>query len=416
MFELALFAVSFLAHVAILGWAARAFPRSWLAPDDAAARVRRRLLVAAAIAALVPVARRVLRRAPSDALGFVVALVAVELVAALFAMPLLVVVSGIAGLVGRLPGARPSPRGPAGAGAEPEASSPAEPSAAPAPAPTLSRRELVERGAGALVLAGTGVPLLLGVAGRRDVRLEEVPVRLVGLPRALDGYSILQWSDIHCGVFLGERELREACARIERARVDLVALTGDFVDGRAHEIDPLARAVAGLVGARAARDGVVAIAGNHDHYAGAGAVLGALERAGARTLVDDAFVLRPGDGGGFVIAGIDDVAAARFGGRAPRLNRTLARVPRDRPAVLLAHRPDVAELSAGQVALQLSGHTHGGQINPGNIARAVYAWVAGRYDVGGGTQLYVNRGFGTTGPPSRVAAPAELTRIVLVAA
>ena len=90
--------------------------------------------------------------------------------------------------------------------------------------------------------------------------------------------------------------------------------------------------------------------------------------------------------------------------------------PRDRPAVLLAHRPDVAELSAGQVALQLSGHTHGGQINPGNIARAVYAWVAGRYDVGGGTQLYVNRGFGTTGPPSRVAAPAELTRIVLVAA
>lgn len=150
----------------------------------------------------------------------------------------------------------------------------------------------------------------------------------------------------------------------------------------------------------------------------------ALAAAGARTLRNESLVI--GDAAaGFALLGVDDVWARREGG-GPDLARAVRSLPqlggrvapaRDLPRVLLCHNPSFFEEAAGQVALQISGHTHGGQVNLG-IRPADYllpgGWVAGRYD-SRGSQLYVNRGFGTVGPPARLGAPPEVTRIILTA-
>ena len=165
-----------------------------------------------------------------------------------------------------------------------------------------------------------------------------------------------------------------------------------------------------------ARDGGVSILGNHDYYAGPDEVAAALRAAGVTTLINEGRVIRPGDGGGFALLGVDDLSAERHHRAGPRLDRALAMVPADAPRILLSHQPPSVERWAGEVALQLSGHTHGGQINPGfRPADFFFRYVAGTNEVGG-TTLYVNRGFGTVGPQSRIGAPPEVTRFVLVAA
>ncbi len=281
------------------------------------------------------------------------------------------------------------------------------------PGPEVTRRQLVEGAGGVAVLGVSGAVLGWGaVRGRHMFELNEVPVRIPGLPRALDGYVIAQVSDIHVGVHVGDRELSEGLALVRRARPDLVVITGDIVDMDASYAPFAARRLSDLP----SRDGVVAILGNHDYYAGAEAVVAALRAAGIVPLVNEGRRIRAGDGGGFALLGVDDLSSVRHHRAGPLLDRALAMVPPDAPRILLSHQPPTVDRWAGQVALQLSGHTHGGQINPGfRPADLFFRYVAGSYEVGG-TTLYVNRGFGTVGPPSRVGAPPEVTRIVLVAA
>jgi predicted MPP superfamily phosphohydrolase len=174
----------------------------------------------------------------------------------------------------------------------------------------------------------------------------------------------------------------------------------------------LARALADLH----PRDGVTTILGNHDYYAGAADVLRALEREKIEVLVNRGKVIRAGDGGGFALLGVDDMWALRSGGEGPDLDAALRMVPEDLPRILLAHQPNFIDESARRVALQLSGHTHGGQINPGFRPASLFLrYVAGRYEVEG-TTLYINRGFGVAGPPARVGAPPEVSKIVLISA
>jgi predicted MPP superfamily phosphohydrolase len=287
------------------------------------------------------------------------------------------------------------------------------PPEAQADASDMTRRQLVEAAGGVALLGATGSMLAWGaVRGRHAFELCEVPVRIPGLPRALDGYVIAQISDIHTGMYVGERELDEGLALVRKARADLIVATGDLVDID----DSFAPLVARKLGELTARDGVRAILGNHDHYAGAAEVARVMRAAGIDVLVDEGRVVREADGGGFALLGVDDLGAMRYGLPGPRLDRATAMVPPGLPRILLSHQPRTVDLWAGQVALQLSGHTHGGQINPGFRPMALVAdYVAGPYSVRG-TTLYVNRGFGTVGPPSRVGAPPEVTRIVLVAA
>ena len=277
----------------------------------------------------------------------------------------------------------------------------------------ITRREAIERLGGVATLA-VNVSLVGwgAVRGRHAFEIDEVVVRIPGLPRVLDGYAIAQISDIHVGLLVGERDLAEGLDKLEQAKADLVVVTGDMVDFDPRYVPTMVR---GLRSIRA-RDGVRAILGNHDHYTGATQVADALRAADIDVLVNDGRLIRPGDGGGFALLGVDDLASLRHGGPGPRLDRAMSMVPDDRPRILLSHQPNTVDIWAGRVALQLSGHTHGGQFNPGiRPADFVMRYVSGTYRVSN-TTLYVNRGFGVVGPPARIGAPPEVTRIVLVSA
>jgi predicted MPP superfamily phosphohydrolase len=279
---------------------------------------------------------------------------------------------------------------------------------------------LAQATAGSAFLIGSSSSLYGALKGRYDYSVEEVVVKIPGLPRALDGFSIAQLSDVHVGVFVGDAELAIAEALLKKAKPDLIVLTGDLLDNDARLAGQLGRFIRRLPAL--AREGVVAISGNHDYFAGIEEMANAVTAAGARMLRNDALVI--GDAAaGFALLGVEDVWARREGG-GPDLERALRALPRlggriapslDLPRVLLCHNPSFFEEAAGRVALQLSGHTHGGQVNLG-IRPADYilpgGWVAGRYDLHG-SALYVNRGFGTVGPPARVGAPPEVTRIIL---
>lgn len=287
----------------------------------------------------------------------------------------------------------------------------------------LPRRAfLTQAVAGSAFLIGSSSSLYGALKGRRDYVIERVPLRIPGLARAFDGFSIVQLSDVHIGAYVGEAELNTAVELVRQAKPDLLVLTGDLLDNDPRFAEQLGRFVRRL--SPLAREGVVAISGNHDYFAGVEEVASAVVRGGGRILQNDARVV--GDGSaGFALLGVDDVWARREGG-GPDLQRALAALPklggrvapaRELPRVLLCHNPSFFAEAAGQVALQLSGHTHGGQINLG-IRPADYllpgGWVAGRYDRAG-SMLYVNRGFGTVGPPARLGAPPEVTQLVLTA-
>lgn len=278
----------------------------------------------------------------------------------------------------------------------------------------LPRRAFLARAAtGSTLLIASGSSLYGALVGRHDYEVPEVAVPIPGLPRALDGYAIAQISDVHLGLYVGEPEVAAAEDLVRRARADLVVLTGDLVDIDSRYAPLLGRMASRL--AALARDGVVAVPGNHDYYAGLEPIVASLREAGATVLRNGHRVLR----GGIALVGADDVWGARLRlGRGPDLARATAGLSPDLPRILLCHNPSYFAEAAGEVALQLSGHTHGGQVNllvrPADWVLP-HGWVAGLYERAG-SRLYVNRGFGTAGPPVRVGAPPEVTRIVLVAA
>jgi predicted MPP superfamily phosphohydrolase len=284
------------------------------------------------------------------------------------------------------------------------------------PGAMVSRRQAIERVAGVGLFGMTGTALGWGmVRGRHAYVIEEVVVRVKGWPRALEGYTIAQVSDVHVGAFVGDRELDEGFELVRRIRPDLVVATGDLVDFDSGAIGPLALRLANV----GARDGAYAILGNHDHYAGPGEVVAGLNAMKVRALCNESVRIRGADGGGFALLGVDDIQGRS--GRSPGFNgpdlyEAGKGLDADVPRILLAHQPRYFDEAAGRVALQLSGHTHGGQINPGfRPADLFMRFVAGRYEREGST-LWVNRGFGVAGPPSRVGAPPEVTKIVLTGA
>lgn len=286
---------------------------------------------------------------------------------------------------------------------------PPEASASDAP---MNRRDALTKVAGAAAFGTSGALCGWGyVRGRHDYQVEEVVIRVARLPKSLDGYTIAQVSDIHVGPFVAERELEEGFSKIRAIRPDLIVATGDLVDMDAE----VARLLASRLTNVPSRDGHVVIPGNHDYYAGAERVLGAFRAAGAHALVNRSIRVREKDRGGIAILGVDDLWARAKGGAGPNLDRALEGVGDDVPRILLAHQPNFFTQSRGRVDVQLSGHTHGGQIHLGfNPAAFIFHYVVGRYEEQG-TTLWVNRGFGVAGPPARIGVPPEITKIVLVA-
>jgi predicted MPP superfamily phosphohydrolase len=314
-----------------------------------------------------------------------------------------------AGAVTAAPGARPAAADPdpgtATAGPAPE--SPRDPAQdAPDARPSgPSRRLFVSRvvgGAAAAAAVGTVGYGTYGVL--RGPQVKRVTVPLAKLPRAAHGFRIAVVSDIHLGPVLGRGFAQKVVDTINGTQPDLIAVVGDLVDGSVKDLGPAAAPLARL----RARHGSFFVTGNHEYFSGAEQWVEEVRRLGLRPL-ENARTELPH----FDLAGVNDVAGEEEG-QGPDYARALGDRDRTRACVLLAHQPvQIHEAVDHGVDLQLSGHTHGGQLWPGNlVAGAANPTLAG-LDRYGDTQLYVSRGAGAWGPPTRVGAPSDITVIEL---
>ncbi len=261
---------------------------------------------------------------------------------------------------------------------------------------------------GVALLAGGILATIALVQGMRPPVVESREARLPGLPDALDGTVVVAMSDMHLGSQLGERWLAARVDQVRAVRPDIVVLLGDIFEGHGAPRRDLGR----LLGTLSAPLGVFAVPGNHESHGGVGGNGGLpIEETGIQVLRNRWVEVRPG----LVLAGVDDLTAARRAGPA---GDAAARALAGRPpvaSILLSHSPLEAEKAAAAGAgLMLCGHTHGGgQIWPlGWLVRRWYPLVDGTYDVDGMTVI-VSRGAGTWGPRMRLWRPAQILRITL---
>jgi predicted MPP superfamily phosphohydrolase len=259
------------------------------------------------------------------------------------------------------------------------------------------------------------IPLLVTVAivlygsfEARAVRSEEVVIKSSKIPRSVGTFTIVQISDVHVGLIVREGRLKRILAEVKQANPDLLVSTGDLVDG---QIDNL-KGLAELLQAVKPPHGKFAVTGNHEFYAGLDQALRFTEQAGFTMLRGEVL-----DVAGFMtIAGVDDRTGKRFNlFRGPAEQALLTDVPSERFRLILKHEPIIAKGAQGLFDLQLSGHTHKGQIFPFNyIVKIFYPHDAGLISLSNNALLYVSRGSGTWGPPFRFLSPPEVTIIRLV--
>src|SRR6201996_2727162 len=241
--------------------------------------------------------------------------------------------------------------------------------------------------------------------------VKDIEIGIAGLAPPFDGYTLLQLTDLHISRLFPVPWARAVVARANGLGANLIVVTGDLIDGslamRRADIEPLRNL--------SAPDGVYVIPGNHEYFFDYRAWMAHYAAMGMRVLENDHVVLAR-DGGELVVAGVTDRSAAHSGHPVPDLAAALKGIPNDVPVILLDHQPGAARRAAGfGVALQLSGHTHGGMVVGLDrlAARANNGYVSGRYDVDGMT-LYVNNGTGLwPGFALRLGRPSELTRITL---
>ena len=274
---------------------------------------------------------------------------------------------------------------------------------------------------GLAALSAEAVPLLALLASvlgafnaRRTAQVVEVDVPIVGLPAALHGFTIAQISDIHVGPTIKAPYLQGIVDAVNRLQADMVAITGDLVDGSVKELAGHVAPLAGL----SSRHGSFFVTGNHEYYSGAASWIAELRRLGLTVLVNQHVVLEQ-EGERMVLAGVADFTAHHFDpSHQSDPHAALLGAPGDAAVrILLAHQPRSAT-SAEQAGfdLQLSGHTHGGQFFPwGYFVRFQQPFTAGLYRMGR-LWVYVSRGTGYWGPPKRLGAPSEITRLRLISA
>ena len=249
---------------------------------------------------------------------------------------------------------------------------------------------------------------------RRTARVRRVDVAIAGLPSTLEGFRIAQVSDLHVGPTIKRRYVEAIVRKVNALDADLVALTGDFVDG---SVAALADHVAPLARLRS-REGSFFVTGNHEYYSGAAAWVAEMRRLGITALMNEHVVVRRGDAA-LVVAGVTDFGAGHFDrSQASDPHAALAGSPAEAAVkLLLAHQPRSA--SAAEAAgfdLQLSGHTHGGQFWPWNLfVRLQQPFTAGLHRWRR-MWVYTSRGTGYWGPPKRFGAPSEITLLRLVGA
>jgi predicted MPP superfamily phosphohydrolase len=268
-------------------------------------------------------------------------------------------------------------------------------------------------------LGVAGIVALLGYgysAGQRQLAVTVHRLRLRNVPPTWHGLRIAQISDIHVGRNLDRAQLERFVERVNGVSADLICVTGDIADSAEADLDGFLPILAGL----RATHGVIAILGNHDHYAGAEFVEDALRRHTDWTVLRDARTTLAVRGHPLHVLGLDDRGRdwARGVASVPVLDELLGHVPVQAPTLLLCHRPDIfSQAAARGIGLTLSGHTHGGQLGipwfggrTRNLAQFVTHFDRGLF-VNSGSFLYVNSGLGVTGQRIRLWTPREISVI-----
>jgi uncharacterized protein len=274
----------------------------------------------------------------------------------------------------------------------------------------LTRRKLLKMGgfsAAGLMLSGGAA---YGYGRRIEIEryeITQVPIAIPGLPPAFDGYRIVLLSDFHLYPHVRLEYLQRVFGVAAGFRPDLIVLTGDFVQAGSDAIFDLAPALASMD----ARDGLFAVLGNHDLWEGGPVVRAGLEAEGIPVLSNQGLALARG-GQRLYLAGVDDALAG-----APDLAAAMEGWDGEK-VVLLSHAPDIADRFSRdpRVSLQLSGHSHGGQVRFPLIGSPFCPPLGRKYDLGlyrvGQMQLYTNRGIGVT-VPIRINCRPELTEVTL---
>jgi uncharacterized protein len=267
--------------------------------------------------------------------------------------------------------------------------------------------------AAAVPLLGIALTLMGYLNARRTAGVVTLEIPVPGLPAALQGFTIVQISDIHVGTTIRQRYVQSIVEAVNRLKPDVVAITGDLVDGPVPELAPHVAPLGRLAPAH----GSYFVTGNHEYYSGVEPWLVEIRRLGIKVLHNEHVVITRG-GAKLVLAGVPDYNAGHFD-RAHRSDphAALERAPADAAVkILLAHQPRSAAAAAqAGFDLQLSGHTHGGQFLPWTyLVKLQQPFTAGLHRIGR-LWVYVSRGTGYWGPPKRFGAPSEITLVKLTA-
>jgi uncharacterized protein len=272
----------------------------------------------------------------------------------------------------------------------------------------------VEPSAQATLYLSLFVTLAGLVIARRRPGVVEIKIPVVDLPLALHGFSIAQISDVHVGPTIKRDFVEGIVRRVNELKADLIAVTGDLVDGSVQQLSAHTAPLAGLT----ARHGAYFVTGNHEYYSGERAWTEEIRRLGLRVLKNEHVVLKH-DGASLILAGVTDYSAHHFD-PAQRSDpaAALRGAPIDAGAkVLLAHQPSSAMAAANAgYDVQISGHTHGGQFWPWNLFVHFFQPFSSGLHRLKDLWIYVSRGTGYWGPPNRFGVPSEITRIRLVPA
>ncbi len=257
------------------------------------------------------------------------------------------------------------------------------------------------------VLALVSAVLVLGYRSARNVEVTQIDITLDKLTPKNNAFNIVQVSDVHLGTVVGKERLVGIVDKVNALDPDLVLITGDLVDENVAKLEDMVEPLSRIK----SRRGVFAVTGNHEFYAGVEEAVRFMEQAGVIVLrnryvtIDSILNL----------VGVDDITGQRqFGSRNPSLEAIVRGMDKSLPTLLMNHTPiNLEEAEAAGIDLQLSGHTHKGQLFPLNfVTNAVYQVHSGYARVGK-MQIYVSNGVGTWGPPVRVGAPPEIVQISL---
>jgi len=281
--------------------------------------------------------------------------------------------------------------------------------------PLMTRRKFLKLlgfGTAEVVLMGVGGFIYSGWIEPNALTVTDITMPITNLPEAFDGYRLVQISDIHAGTWMNTDRLMTVVNRINDLNADLVAITGDYLT--IGKVDWIADILINPLQSLQAKDGVVSVLGNHDHWTDGDAVSRILKTANVLELKNDSIVLER-DSAKLAIAGVDDV----WEGLAD-LDAVASTLPeRDVPAILLAHEPDFADASAetGRFALQISGHSHGGQVRLPILGAPMLPKFGKKYPIGQyqvrDMVQYTNRGVGMIPPTVRFGCPPEITVFTL---